>query len=519
MAKERSKLAACCAAMPEWRGRRCAPKSTGGLIGLALLLLGGLAAIIAVVMMRPRTRQALVNRARAMRPGAKNFPGLTEVSNWGNYPKTQANLVEFEDLDTLRQLVTGADGVIARGNGRCYGDSALAPTIISTMRYNKFLDFDTQQGIIRCQAGVLLSEILEVILPQGWFLPVTPGTKLITVGGAIASDVHGKSQHKAGNFSDHVISLELMQADGQIVTCSKEDHPDLYWTTCGGMGLTGVIINATLRLIPVETAYFKQQSIKAHTLSHLMDLFEESEAWPYSVAWIDCLTSGQSMGRGILMRGNHARLADLTAVSQQQHPLTPRPKFNLNVPISPPGFVLNRLSMKIFNTLYYHKQRAEMVEAVVDYNSFFYPLDAVLNWNRLYGAQGFTQYQFILPKETSREGMRRILQRIVDSGMVSFLAVLKLYGQQNGYLPFAMEGYSLALDFPIAEGLFEFLDELDQVVLDHGGRLYLTKDVRMSQAMFKQSYPHAAKFIENVQKFDRDHKFRSYQSDRIGITS
>jgi FAD/FMN-containing dehydrogenase len=508
----------------------CAPERTGLFFWLALFLAGAVAGAIAMLFLAPRSGRAtrrritgsgsaIVNRARALRPGPKKFPGLTPVSNWGNYPKTEANLVEFEDIDTLRRLVTSTDGLIARGNGRCYGDSALAPTIISTMRYNRFLDFDTKHGLIRCQAGVLLSEILEVILPKGWFLPVTPGTKLITVGGAIASDVHGKSQHKAGNFSDHVVDFELMLEDGQLATCSRKENPELYWTTCGGMGLTGVIVSATMQLIPVETAYFKQESIKAHNLSHLMDLFEESEAWPYSVAWIDCLTNGRSMGRGILMRGNHARLADLTSPAQQQNPLTPKPKLKLNVPISPPGFVLNRLSMTIFNTLYYHKQLAEKVEAVVDYNSFFYPLDAILNWNRLYGAQGFTQYQFILPKETSRDGMRRILQRIVDSGMVSFLAVLKLYGNQNGYLPFAMEGYSLALDFPIAEGLFEFLDELDQVVLDHGGRLYLTKDVRMSQAMFMESYPRAGEFIETINKINRDHKFRSYQSDRIGITS
>jgi decaprenylphospho-beta-D-ribofuranose 2-oxidase len=411
------------------------------------------------------------------------------------------------------------DGIIARGNGGCYGDSALAPNVISTLRYNKFLDFDAEAGIIQCQAGVLLSDLVAVIVEKGWFLAVTPGTKMITVGGAIASDVHGKAQHHAGNFSDHLLEMDVMLADGSLVTCSKEENPELFWTTAGGMGLTGIILHARIKLIPLETAYFKQQSIKAENLDKLMDLIEDSEPWPYSVAWIDCITRGKNMGRGVIMRGDHARLSDLTDDRQKQAPLTLKPKLKLNVPIYFPDFALNSLSMKIFNNLYYHKQIPTKVEAIVGYNTFFYPLDSIQNWNRIYGKRGFVQYQFILPKDNSRQGMHEILGRIVDSGIVSFLAVLKLYGKQNGYLPFAMEGYSLALDFPIVDGLFEFLDQLDEIVLSYGGRLYLTKDARMSKDMFMKSYSGVERFLEEVDGFNSDNKFRSFQSDRIGVTS
>lgn len=495
----------------------------------AMFVLGGLVAAIITLLLAPRSgyetrarlkRQGLglVDWFKGLRRRAKN-KYLKQLSNWGNYPKVQVKFFEFEDIASLRKLLAHSTNVIARGNGRCYGDSALAPQVISTLKYNKFLAFDPQNGTIRCQSGVILADILDVIVPKGWFLPVTPGTKLISVGGAIASDVHGKSQHKAGNFSDHVLELDLMLADGSIVTCSKKENADLFWTTCGGMGLTGVILNAAMRLIPVETAYIRQEAIKAKNLEHLMDLFEQSESWTYSMAWIDCLSKGSSMGRGILMRGEHATLAELQKPQHRQNPLHPRPALKLNVPINFPDFALNNLTVKAFNFLYYHKQFRAVEKSIINYDKFFYPLDSIANWNRIYGARGFTQYQFILPKAHSRAGLTRILNKIAERGMGSFLAVLKLYDRQNGYLPFAMSGYALALDFPITNGLFEFLDELDQIVLEYGGRLYLTKDVRMNRQMFMQSYPNVEQFINNVRRVNRQAKFRSFQSDRVGITA
>ncbi|MCB0167936.1 MAG: FAD-binding protein [Anaerolineae bacterium] len=495
---------------------------------LAVLILGSLAGIIGTLLLAPRsgkeTRreikqkgQELVHKIRSARETAAD-PHLKKISNWGNYPQVQVKFHEFEDIETLRRLVKQSDDVIARGNGRCYGDSALAPQIISSLRYNKFLAFDRDKGVIRCQSGVLLSEILDVIVPQGWFFPVTPGTKLITVGGAIASDVHGKSQHKAGNFSDHLIDMEIMVGDGSIMRCSHTENTELFLTTCGGMGLTGVILNATMRLIPIETAYIRQESIKIHNFDHMMDVFEESEDWNYSLAWIDCLAQGKQLGRGYLMRGEHAKVEELATAKQRQHPLVPKKRPKLNVPFNFPSFTLNNLTITAFNTALYLKHPNDVVKSIVDYDTFFYPLDTVLNWNRIYGKRGFTQYQLILPKSVSREGMHRILNRIAQNRHVPFVAVLKLYRQQNGYLPFGIEGFSLALDFSIKPGLFEFLDELDQIVLEYGGRLYLTKDVRMNKSMFTQSYPNVERFINNVRDLNHGHKFKSFQSDRVGIT-
>ena len=440
------------------------------------------------------------------------------ISNWGNYPKIAARMYYFEEVDKLKDLLNTLDVIIPRGNGRCYGDSALSPNIISSLRYNKFLSFDREGGMIRCQSGVTFEELLDVIVPQGWFLPVTPGTKFITVGGAIASDVHGKNQHKEGTFCDHVMSLELMLGDGSVVTCSRQENEELFQMTRGGMGLTGIILNATFRLKPIETAYIRQETIRAENLDHLMDLFEESEEWTYSVAWIDCLVKGKHLGRGILMRGEHATLEDLDKDEQWRDPLRLKPNFKPNVPFNFPGFALNSFTIGTFNTLYFHKHPARPVKSIIPYEPFFYPLDFVHNWNRIYGKRGFTQYQFVLPKKDSREGMHQILGKIAAGGMGSFLAVLKLFGKQEGYIPFAMEGYNLALDFPIKDNLFEFLDELDQLVLAYGGRLYLTKDVRMNEEMFMKSYPNGKIFMKKVRALHRDLKFRSLQSDRVGIT-
>lgn len=495
---------------------------------LALLSVGGALGGIAATLLAPRsgeeTRAQLKHKGgqlvdhlqAARRP--KN-PNLKTISNWGNFPQVEVEYLEFEDLATLRELVQHSDDVIVRGNGRCYGDSSLAPKVISSLRYNKFIAFDQEQGLLKCQAGVLLSEILDVIVPQGWFLPVTPGTKLITVGGAIASNVHGKSQHKAGNFSDHLLDLELMLSDGSLVTCSPTENADLFWMTCGGMGLTGVIVTATLRLIPVETAYIRQESIKARNLYELMDLYEQSEDWTYSLAWIDCLSIGDSLGRGYLMRGEHATVSELATEAQRREPLNLKLAPKLIVPVTFPNFALNTLTVKIFNEAIYRIQPAGVTKSIVSYDKFFYPLDSILNWNRIYGKRGFTQYQFILPKAVSREGLQQIIAKIANSGQGSFLAVLKLYQDQQGYLPFAIEGYSLALDFPITPGLFPLLDELDQLVLAYGGRLYLTKDVRMDKHMFTRSYPTAERFIEQLKQLNHGAKFRSFQSDRVGITS
>jgi FAD/FMN-containing dehydrogenase len=445
---------------------------------------------------------------------------MQKISNWGNYPAIDADVINFDSLDELKQKMSGRSSVIPRGNGRCYGDSALGETIVSTLKYNKLKSFDSETGEVECQSGALLADLLDVFVPRGWFLPVTPGTKLITIGGAIASNVHGKSHHVTGSFSNCVVSFELMLPSGEIKNCSRTENPELFVMTHGGMGLTGLILSAKIKLMPVETAYIRERIVKAANLDEIMDLFEASGDWTYSVAWIDCLSKGDNLGRSILMLGEHAKRSELTKPSHVEHPLDLKRGLQLNVPFMFPNFALNKLTMHAFNFAYYHKMFKKEVTHVTDYNTFFYPLDTVDNWNRIYGTRGFTQYQFVLPKEAGREGLRRILTRIADSGMGSFLAVLKLFGEEESFMSFPMAGYTLALDFPIKEGLFELLDELDEMVAEYGGRLYLTKDVRMNDETFFKTYQHADDFKAALATLGTDDQtFASLQSTRVGLTN
>lgn len=439
-----------------------------------------------------------------------------KISNWGNYPVIDAEYKSFYTEEQLGTLLKESDECIARGLGRCYGDSALSSTIISTTRFNHMLSFDEETGLLECEAGVSLEEILDVFVARGWFLPVTPGTKFVTVGGAIASDVHGKNHHVSGSFSNQIVSMDVMTSDGKVHSCTKSKNKKLFWGTCGGMGLTGVILRASFHLIPIESAYIRQETIKAKNLDEIMDIFEESVEWTYSVAWIDCLASGENQGRSIMMRGEHATLDELKG-DKKAAPLSLPEKRKLNVPFNFPSFALNTWSVKAFNELYYRKAPSGKTESIIGYDTFFYPLDAIHNWNRIYGKRGFTQYQFVLPKETSKEGLKRILDVIAASGQGSFLAVLKLFGKQDDLLSFPKEGYTLALDFPITPTLFELFEELDRLVLEHEGRLYLTKDVRMDAAMMEKGYDKLEEFKAIKEQMDKRSLFHSLQSKRVGL--
>ena len=444
---------------------------------------------------------------------------MRTISDWGNYPVIDAEVGGFDTVAQLRSKLKTPGSVIAYGNGRSYGDASLQKNILLTRRFNKFISFDESTGELCCQAGVLLSEILDVFVPRGWFLPVTPGTKLITVGGAIAADVHGKNHHLEGSFGQHVLSIDLMRNDGSVVTCSPQTHFEFFKITVGGMGLTGMILSATFRLKRVETAYIRQEKTRAANLDEIMDSFEGSSDWSYSVAWIDCLARGDALGRSVLMRGEHASKEELLNRSRKQAPLHLKEGLQLDVPFSFPDFALNRLTMTAFNFSYYNKTRSGTHTSIVDYNSFFYPLDAIDNWNRIYGKRGFTQYQFVIPLEAGREGMRTILKRITDSGLGSFLAVLKLFGEQESFMSFPMAGYTLALDFPISLKAMGLFKELDAMVADYGGRLYLAKDSRMNAAMFEKTYPNANDFREAIALLNEGHtQFASLLSTRIGIT-
>jgi FAD/FMN-containing dehydrogenase len=438
------------------------------------------------------------------------------LANWGNYPAISCDESTFSQEEQVQDFISTHSSVIARGNGRCYGDASLAQHSVSTLKYDKVLAFDTTNGIFECQSGITLDQILDIIVPQGWFLPVTPGTKFITVGGAVASDVHGKNHHVDGSFSGHIISMDVITGNKETITCSANDHSDLFWATCGGMGLTGIITRVKFNLKKITTAYIRQKQIKARNLEDLIRLFEEYKDYTYSMAWIDCLQKGDAFGRGILIVGEHATPEELNE-QQRKAPLQLAAKRKLSVPFNLPSFALNTLTVKAFNWLYYLKNTKREINNVIPYEPFFYPLDAILHWNRGYGKAGFVQYQFVLPLE-KKEGLIAILQKISDAGLGSFLAVLKVFGKQDSLISFPMEGYTLALDFPVRKGLFEFLDKLDEIVLQYGGRLYLSKDARMKQEVFWKSYPNAQKFADIIKTYNGAKLFRSVQSDRLLLT-
>jgi decaprenylphospho-beta-D-ribofuranose 2-oxidase len=441
---------------------------------------------------------------------------MKKIANWGNYPKIESDVRSFTFNDQLASLVASTDHFIARGNGRCYGDASLAGTTLSTLQYNRILSFDTQNGVFECQSGLTLDKILEVIVPKGWFLPVTPGTKFITVGGAVGSDVHGKNHHVDGSFSNHIIDMDVMTGNGEVITCSVTTHPDLFEATCGGMGLTGMIMRVKFSLKKIQTSYVKQKQLKAGNLEELLALFEEYKDYTYSMAWIDCLTKGAHFGRGILIVGEHARTEELS-YQQKKKQLVASGKPKITFPFNLPGWVLNTMTVKAFNFLYYGKNLKKVISNVVPYEPFFYPLDAILHWNRGYGKRGFVQYQFVLPL-SAKQGLVDILKRISDEGLGSFLAVLKVFGHQDSMISFPEEGYTLALDFPVRNGLFEFLDELDRIVLEYGGRLYMSKDARMKPDVLFRGYPKLDEFKSIVRKYNPSAKFSSVQSERLLLT-
>ncbi len=435
---------------------------------------------------------------------------MTQVHGWGRYPLVDAEISSPTSYSsTITTLVRqAAQPVIARGMGRSYGDSSLAQRIICCSGLNALLSFDLETGVVRCGAGVTLSDLLNVFVPKGWFLAVTPGTKFVTVGGAIASDVHGKNHHLMGCFSDYVDNFDLLLAGGEIVTCSRSQRSDLFYATCGGMGLTGIVIEATLRLKPIRSAFIEQTILKARNLAEALSLFETHRGATYSVAWIDCLAVGAAMGRALLMLGEHSESGGV--VLQEKRPIS--------VPFYLPVQTLNRFSIGVFNMLYYHRVRGKRSIQQRHYEQFFYPLDGINHWNRLYGKRGFVQHQFVIPKAVGLEGLSAILKRIVESRRGSFLAVLKIFGIQNAnLLSFPMEGYTLSVDFKLEDGLFELLNELDAMVLDHGGRLYLTKDARMSETTFKRSYLRWEQFQDVRERYGALGKFASHQSQRIGL--
>jgi decaprenylphospho-beta-D-ribofuranose 2-oxidase len=430
------------------------------------------------------------------------------LEGWGRHPIVDADVSHPQDADATRGQVRSGPPLIAHGMGRSYGDSALGPRVLQSDRLNLLLGFDPATGVLQCQAGVSLDELLRVFVPRGWFPWVTPGTKYVSVGGAIAADVHGKNHHSAGCFSESVESLDLMLADGAVVTCSRGEHAELFRATCGGMGLTGIILRATLRLKPIRSARIVQTTYKARDLDELLERFEATRSLPYSVAWIDCLSRGRALGRSVLDVGDFA----------PEGPLEAHAEPGLSVPLVPPVSPVNPLTNKAFNAFLYHHVLRRERRSLVHYESFFYPLDKILHWNRLYGKSGFTQHQCVIPAAAGPKGLRGLLEAIAASGRGSFLGVLKVMGEANANpLSFPLAGYTLALDYKLGPGLFAFLDELDARVLDLGGRVYLAKDVRLGEAAFKRMYPRWREFQELREKTGAKGRFASLQSRRLGL--
>lgn len=429
-------------------------------------------------------------------------------NSWGMHPKINSKVFNFDDQITLKKIINDNNELIPFGNGRSYGDSALSTNIIDLRNNKEIIDFQEDTGILHVQSGVLLSEIIDVFIPKGWFLSVTPGTKYITVGGAIASDIHGKNHHIDGCFSEFIKEFKIMLADGSIEICSKDILPDLFKATCGGQGLTGIILDAKIYLRRIKSQYIDQVTIKTKNLKETFEAFEKYNNKPYSVAWIDCFAEGDNVGKSLIKFGDFKNDGNLNY----------KVKKRIYIPFNFPSLILNKWSVKVFNWLYFNKIRMSTSRQTVGIDAFFYPLDSIGRWNRIYGKKGFTQYQFILPKEYSYDGLNEILSVISKSGKGSFLAVLKLYGESNdNYLSFPMKGYSLALDFKIEKGLSNLLRKLDRIVIKYHGRIYLSKDVRITKDIFEKGYPKINVFRKFREENGMDKKFQSLQSKRVGI--
>lgn len=438
---------------------------------------------------------------------------MSLVSNWGNYPVVEATIAEFESTSGAHQGLQDLGNCVVRGTGLSYGDASLSSNILSTSRFNRILHFDDQRGVITTEAGATLDQVLLTIVPKGWFLPVTPGTKFITVGGAIAGDVHGKNHHSEGSFTRYVTQIELLLADGTQTSCTPELNSELFDLVCGGLGHAALILTVTFTLKPINTAFIRQRNVIIKNLDEMLAKLQDFNSSTYSVSWIDCLATGKNLGRGVLMLGEHATQDEL----KSNTPLSVHTPPRLSVPFFFPSFLLNSFTVRSFNFLYFNKFKLGAKEVVVHYDPYFYPLDFVRNWNKLYGKRGFLQYQFVIPFQQASTGLRTILDKIGKSGLASFLAVLKSLGPAEHLLSFPMPGFTLALDFPVSEKIFPLLEELDKIVVDLGGRIYLVKDARMKPEIFKKGYPNANQFKDRVNQFDPEHRFTSALSKRLQI--
>ncbi len=447
---------------------------------------------------------------------------MESLTGWGGTSASSARIARPADVGALRdELKTvGERGLITRGLGRSYGDPAqnAGGTVLDLTDWDTILDVDTRSPSVRVQAGISLDRLLRALLPLGLWLPVVPGTRQVTVGGAIAADVHGKNHHVDGSFGNHVSELDILLASGDIVTATPDgDNTELFWATVGGMGLTGVVLEATIRLKEVETSYFVVDTDRTANLAQLLETLETGDDdYTYSVAWFDTATTGNALGRGVVMRGNTATREALDPQRRRSALEFAAPQRG-RVPVELPFGLVNRFTAKAFNALWYAKAPRHRTDEIQDITQFFHPLDIVGDWNRVYGPKGFCQYQFVVPFG-EEAAFTTIVETIAKSGHVSSLNVLKRFGPGNrAPLSFPMAGWTLAVDLPVRAGLDTLLNHLDQLVLAAGGRIYLAKDSRISAATFAEMYPRLEEFRASRARFDPTHTFRSDLSRRLDL--
>jgi FAD/FMN-containing dehydrogenase len=440
---------------------------------------------------------------------------MTRLAGWGRFRPAAARLVRMRTEGDVAAALAAGGPVIARGNGRAYGDSAVSPGVTLDMRgMDRMLAFDAAGGVLVAEAGVMLADIITALLPRGWFPAVTPGTRFVTLGGAIAADVHGKNHHRDGSFGNFVDWIDVMGPDGRVTRAVAGD--DLFAWTVGGMGLTGVILRAAIRLRRVDTGWIAQETRVAGSLGAMLDIFAATGDAPYSVAWVDSSAEGAMLGRGLVMLGRHAGLADLPPEARAT-PFRVPPRRGLRLPVDLPGLALNRWSVRAFNALYHRRGLTGPRRQLVPWDRYFYPLDAIADWNRLYGRRGFLQFQCVLPDATAREGLARLMAVIAASGDGAFLSVLKRLGPQDSRFAFPTAGYTLALDFPAHDRSLALMQTLDRITLAHGGRFYLAKDARMPRDVLEAADPRVPAFRAMRAGSGAAGRFVSLQSERLGL--
>lgn len=437
------------------------------------------------------------------------------LAGWGNYPMTNGYVARPSSARETSELFTEGS-VIARGLGRSYGDQAIHTNknVCICTRMHHFLSWDEQAGVLECEAGASLDEIITTFAPRGWMPMICPGTKFVTIGGAIANDIHGKAHHTDGSFINSVISFSILLANGDIVTASREENRELFLASFGGLGLLGIILTATIQLRKIETTYFKQKSVKVHNLEEMLEALEQYKNYNYSVAWVDPLATGKRLGMGVLTVGDAASLESLPE-NLKKNPLKIHSASKISLPFFLPNFALNNLTVRLLNQVIGYLQNSP--KEFVHYEKFFFPLDMINNWNRGYGKRGFIQYQFVIPEENGKANLRQIMEMIAGSKCTPFLNVFKKMGEGQDFLSFPFRGYTLAIDFPVTSDLAAFTKKLDEVVLQAGGRIYLGKDAMLDKITFQKMYPQYKDWLSIKARYDPTNVFSSDLSKRLGL--